>query len=219
MKICSRCSSDNIYKESYCIPCNRTYLRKLKEENPEQIKAYNAKHYENNKEKILSKNSIWRLNNLVKVNEGVKIWQSRNPEKVKQYKKNWSLKNPEKDIACRKKWLANNQESHKKSVTRWQSINTDALRLINQNRRARIAGNGGKLSKGLAGKLFELQKGKCACGCRQDLGNDYHLDHIMPIFLGGVNEDSNIQLLTAKCNKQKHSKHPIDFMQSRGFLL
>jgi 5-methylcytosine-specific restriction endonuclease McrA len=45
------------------------------------------------------------------------------------------------------------------------------------------------------------------------------MDHIIPLALGGTNTDDNIQLLRAKCNKQKGAKHPIDFMQQRGFLL
>jgi 5-methylcytosine-specific restriction endonuclease McrA len=86
------------------------------------------------------------------------------------------------------------------------------------NRKARERANGGILSVGLAEKLFELQKGKCAC-CGQPLGEKYHMDHILPIVLGGPNEDWNIQLLRQRCNQQKHAKHPVDFMQSRGFLL
>lgn len=86
------------------------------------------------------------------------------------------------------------------------------------NRRARKRSSGGVISPGLARKLFKLQSGKCAC-CGLSLGGDYHMDHIMPIAMGGPNEDRNIQLLRAACNIQKTAKHPVDFMQSRGFLL
>jgi 5-methylcytosine-specific restriction endonuclease McrA len=51
------------------------------------------------------------------------------------------------------------------------------------------------------------------------LGDNYHIDHIMPLALGGSNTDDNIQLLRQRCNNQKCAKHPVDFMQSRGFLL
>lgn len=74
------------------------------------------------------------------------------------------------------------------------------------------------MSSGLAIRLYKLQRGKCAC-CGLPLGDDYHLDHIMPLALGGTNTDDNIQLLRAKCNMQKSAKHPVDFMQQRGFLL
>lgn len=85
-------------------------------------------------------------------------------------------------------------------------------------RRALKRGAGGVLSKGLAAKLMVLQKGKCPC-CGKPLGKNYHMDHIMPLALGGSNTDDNIQLLRATCNNQKYTKHPIDFMQQRGFLL
>lgn len=68
-------------------------------------------------------------------------------------------------------------------------------------------------------KLLVLQRGRCAC-CRCDLRNEkYHLDHHMPLALGGAHDDRNMQLLCKTCNLSKHSKHPVDFMQSRGFLL
>jgi 5-methylcytosine-specific restriction endonuclease McrA len=76
-----------------------------------------------------------------------------------------------------------------------------------QNRRARIKQVGGKLSDGLRIKLFENQKGLCAC-CGELLGSNYHLDHRMPLALGGANEDWNMQLLTATCNMKKGKKHP-----------
>lgn len=87
-----------------------------------------------------------------------------------------------------------------------------------QNKRAKIRENGGRLSPGLAKTLFSLQKGKCAC-CGLPLGNDFHLDHIIPSALGGANEDWNIQLLRRKCNMSKGAKHPLVFMQGKGFLL
>lgn len=66
-------------------------------------------------------------------------------------------------------------------------------------------------------QLFKMQKGLCVvCKCKL---NKYHVDHIMPIALGGSNYPHNIQLLCAKCNHQKHAKHPIDFMQEKGYLL
>lgn len=55
--------------------------------------------------------------------------------------------------------------------------------------------------------------------CGLPLGDNYHIDHIMPLALGGSNTDDNIQLLRQRCNNQKCAKHPVDFMQSRGFLL
>lgn len=106
-----------------------------------------------------------------------------------------------------------------KQISDWHKSHPENMRINNHNRRARKRENGGVLSRDIADKLYKLQRGRCACGCGKNLGDDYHLDHIMPIKLGGANKDCNIQLLRPFCNTQKHAKHPIDYMQSKGFLL
>lgn len=127
--------------------------------------------------------------------------------------------NPEKAKAAYAKWVSDNPEKRKAVKAKWYAANPENNRLNSHNRRARERKDGGRLSKGISDRLFKLQKGKCACGCKQPLGDDYHLDHRMPLALGGANEDWNMQLLTKTCNLQKHAKHPVEFMQQRGYLL
>lgn len=126
--------------------------------------------------------------------------------------------NPGKVKAMGAAWRAANPDKKKATDAAWNAANPEAKRIRVQNRRARKKKAGGKLSSNLSAKLFKLQKGKCPC-CNQPLGNDFHLDHIMPLIRGGSNTDDNIQLLRAICNLQKNAAHPVDFMQSRGFLL
>lgn len=144
-------------------------------------------------------------------------------------KAKWRIKNPDKEIAYQAKYRAANPEAQAaKGVARrlanplynamWRAANPSSGRIIQHNRRARQRANGGVLSKGLAEKLFKLQRGKCAC-CHVSLDDGSHLDHVIPVALGGPNEDWNMQLLCPPCNMQKHAKHPIDFMRSRGFLI
>lgn len=159
-----------------------------------------------------------------------KAWFAKNQDKVKERKAAYYKKNREKSLAYAAAYRAENQEKTKAANNAWRaanpeykviwrSANPDAHRIEEHNRRARKRKNGGKLSAGLAERLFNLQRGKCACGCKQPLGDDYHLDHIMPLALGGLNTDDNIQLLRSTCNLQKSAKHPIEFMRTRGFLL
>ncbi len=69
-------------------------------------------------------------------------------------------------------------------------------------------------------RLLELQRHKCAhTFCRASLKGGYHIDHIMPLALGGSNAPSNLQLLCAPCNLSKSARHPIDFAQMKGLLL
>lgn len=145
-------------------------------------------------------------------------WRTANPEKCKARSAKHRASNPEKTRARSAAWRAENPTNVKVNFSAWVKKNPEAMRVHEQNRRAREIASGGKLSRGLSKKLYALQKGKCAC-CKQPLGAGYHLDHIMPLVLGGTNTDNNIQLLRQRCNNQKHAKHPIDFMQLRGFLL
>ena len=165
-----------------------------------------------------------------------KIWIKNNPEKVKEHRRKTKEKHKEKYAIKQKEWRLKNKEHISKRDREKRNNRSDEdrkieaakraeynkknqhLRRIAQNkRRALKAQSQGEISKDFISKLFALQKGKCVC-CKQPLGADYHIDHIMPLALGGQNTEDNIQLLRAVCNMQKGSKHPFDFMQSRGFL-
>ena len=130
----------------------------------------------------------------------------------------WRASNPEKAKSIRARHRAANPDNERAMKANWERANPEASRIRSHNYRARKRENGGKLSRGIAAKLFRLQRGKCAC-CGEPLGTEYHLDHIMPLALGGSNTDDNIQILRSTCNQQKHARHPIEFMQQRGFLL
>lgn len=155
--------------------------------------------------------------------EVLKRYAEKHPDKLKESQKKFMEAHPERRKEIRQKWDSENKEKrHQSYVKRYYSdIESSRKRhAINaHNRRARIKEVGGTLSKDIFDKLFKLQKGKCAC-CKVDLKNvTPHIDHVHPIALGGKNSDSNVQLLCQPCNNQKSAKHPIDFMQSKGFLL
>jgi len=219
IKFCKKCNADTeCYGDSNCKICAKARAKAYREANPEKareaVRLWGEKNPEKknestkawveaNPERKKANNKAYYNNNIDKHIEYANEWKKANPEKVRLSKKKWADKNPEKDKACRKAWKIANPEKSK---------------IYFNNRRARKLAAGGNLSIDIESKLFNLQRGKCAC-CKLPLGDDYHLDHIMPLALGGSNTDDNIQLLRAICNLQKHTSHPVDFMQSRGFLL
>lgn len=122
-----------------------------------------------------------------------------------------------------KKWADNNyaryREIQNASNKKYRRKNPDLIRANCQRRRARLMDRVGEVSKGIQDFLFSKQKGRCAC-CGSLLKTaGRHLDHKVPLIGGGLHEDSNLQLLCKKCNLSKGAKDPIEFMQSRGFLL
>ncbi|MDD5084228.1 MAG: HNH endonuclease [Candidatus Moranbacteria bacterium] len=167
-----------------------------------EIAAYDAA----NKMRKAEQKKAYRAVNKDKIAARQKAWRSSNKEEILARKKEYREAHGQQISTYGKAWQQSNKEAHKEACKRaWHK------------RRALKQQSGGTLSKGLPEKLYQLQRGKCPC-CRQPLGKDFHMDHIMPLALGGSNEDSNIQLLRKTCNLQKQAKHPVDFMQSRGFL-
>lgn len=145
-------------------------------------------------------------------------WKKDNSEKVRAGYANYYLNNKKKIGKRTAEYNSKNRNKLRIAAAAARKLNPESSRIKNRNRRARALNAGGVLSKFISVQLFALQRGKCAC-CGLPLGDNYHLDHIMPLALGGSNTDDNVQLLRQRCNNQKNAKHPVDFMQSRGFLL
>lgn len=234
-KVCGKCKQSKPESEfsktqgrprSSCKSCDKVYYDK----NSTAKAAYRAEYYLKNKEKVLTNNLEWKNLNLDKYKLAVSGWYEKNRVAVLVYKQEWARINNQsikakkaayfqshkKELSQKSAlWAKNNPEMRRAVVRRARAKNPQPYLLAVQNRRNKLRG---KLSKNLVKRLMQLQKGKCAC-CNQPLSNGYHLDHIMPLALGGSNTDDNIQLLKPNCNLKKQAKHPIDFMQERGFLL
>lgn len=177
---------------------------------------HQAGHHSANKDKINARKAERR--DPERESKRNKDWYQRNigPERAKRAA--WRADNLDRARAATAKWRAENPDKQKEAERVWRENNPEAVRLKSLVRRTRILKVGGKLSAGIVDKLMKLQGGLCAC-CGKSLKGGYHIDHIVPLALEGQNIDSNIQLLTPLCNLQKKARHPIDFMQSRGFLL
>lgn len=185
-----------------CGKCGQSDWRKSGECGP-CARIREANKYAKNPEKYKAKHARWYAKNVEKKSEIAKTYRQKNLERVRAKERQYRTENPEK---------------RRESGRRWDQENQDIRKIHKVNRRLRESCKGQKLSTGLENRLFELQGGKCPC-CGQPLGSDFHLDHIMPLALGGSNTDDNIQLLRATCNSSKHAKHPVEYMQSKGFLL
>lgn len=214
MNLCKKCQCE--YIGNACRPCANIVA---------------AEYRKNNKEKMRVATDKWKAENPEKVKAAAKrvfekrklLFPALEAERARVAQNKWAKNNPDKVRAIKAKTTKKNKHAidakARERTKKWKMLNKEQVIIQNHNKRARTKAAFGKLSAGLAHKLLLLQKYTCACGCGGNLNDGYHLDHRMPIALGGANEDSNIQLLTAKCNLQKHKKHPIEFMRSRGFLL
>lgn len=187
--------------------------------NPEEHRRKQAEYRARAQEKIKETSKKYREENRDRINASNRQWQIDNAEIFQAYQVAYRKENYESERKRSDKWQAENADREKARMAQWAKDNPDRRAINQQNRRARKVAAGGKLSREIKDRLVVLQKGKCAC-CRVDFSKSgSHLDHIMPLALGGPNDDENIQLLCPTCNLSKNAKHPVDFMQKRGFLL
>ncbi len=131
----------------------------------------------------------------------LKKYRENNPEKIKESHQKFVLKNPKRPREIKNAWAKKQSKEY--------------FRLRAHRRRASMVG---EISKGIVGFLKKMQRGLCAA-CKSKLHDKYEIDHILPLSKGGPHVDANLQLLCPPCNRRKSAKHPIDFMQERGFLL
>jgi 5-methylcytosine-specific restriction endonuclease McrA len=191
--------------------------------NPDKVKKNKTEWRRVNKEKVRMDGIAWRKEKAsdeewVRANKEEKKKNSAaryaaNPDKIKSASAAWVKANPEKVRASAAAMRAKNPEKIRARGRAWAKSNPESGTRNAHKRRACKAAVGGALSKGLVEKLLELQGGMCPC-CNQSLGEKYHLDHWMPLALGGSNTDDNMRLLHPRCNLQKGAKHPEDFMRS-----
>jgi 5-methylcytosine-specific restriction endonuclease McrA len=145
-------------------------------------------------------------------------YRMANPDKKRAIYKRWYDRHPQKSAAKVKAWQAANPEQAKRHHDTYRECNPHIGRVAQHNRRALIRASGGKLSTGLPVLLFAEQGGKCPYCLAHLSETGYHLDHYLPIALGGANDDSNAQLLCPNCNRRKSGKHPKEFEATLGWL-
>ena len=72
---------------------------------------------------------------------------------------------------------------------------------------ARRRGAGVKrVGRDVLNRLMKRQGFVCACGCGRSLWVGFHVDHVVPVSRGGLHEESNLQLLSPRCNLRKSNK-------------
>lgn len=160
----------------------------------------------------------YRARNPDKTRALTKNYKKSHPEWVKERAKARYDRNPEHIQLLNKKWLDKNPDFRAAYMREWRAENPELARASRHRRRARIADSLENYTASDVKNIKKAQRGKCAI-CHVKLGSDYHVDHIVPLKLGGDNGRRNIQLLCPKCNVHKSFRDPLDYMRSQGRLL
>ena len=151
--------------------------------------------------------SLWKIENKERVKESARKYRENNRQKVRKATAEWNLKNIERVRMTTKAWA---------------KMNPCKVSALSRNRRVRISSADGKHSATDIREIFEKQQGFCAnCLCKlfKSGKQKFHVDHIMPLALGGSNWPANLQCLCPACNMKKHAKDPIEWAQENGRLI
>lgn len=158
--------------------------------------AKSRAHYHANKETILPKVRAYRASNRDKVAACAASWRAANKLTLSNSKSAYYLANKSRIAARNSERYAKNPEI--------QSVYAHTAKA----KRAHAEGTHTPLD---IRSLFTSQRGTCP-NCQSPLirrgAGKYHVDHVMPIALGGNNWPSNLQLLCPPCNLDKGAKHP-----------
>ena len=134
-------------------------------------------------------------------------YRKANKHRISAYNRIYRQKNPDKR-ETREQANEYNRRYYRKNV-----------RKIVDKVERRKRGIRGKLSSDIISILWRQQSGFCAyySFCKSMLNvSGYHLDHIWPVCLGGINTDSNVQLLCPSCNLKKSGRRPDEFLRLIG---
>lgn len=185
-------------------PCSRGHVAPRFASNAACMDCHNEKLSEYHKNKRAT-DEQWRER---KNAQGREIYH-KDPSKSAAHNRAWRSANPDRKRAYGREYMR---------MRRADDPNMSATAA--RNRRARIRGNGGRHTAKDIEAILVRQKYKCAeCLTSVKSSKCRHVDHIMPIALGGSNWPSNLQVLCPKCNMSKNARHPADFARLRGRLL
>jgi 5-methylcytosine-specific restriction endonuclease McrA len=202
-----------------CIECRLGYVKAWREVNPEAKRARGKVWRAANPDKVRAYKKAYYAANRDVLRAQTKAWYAANRDRARARSKAFRTANADKVRAKKKAYHEENRDKKNARTREWLKQNPDAAREHKAAKRARKRSQMGVVSRGIRAKLRMLQNGKCAY-CRASLKKaGEHLDHVMPLALGGKHEDSNLQLLCPPCNMSKNAKHPHDFARELGMLL
>ena len=202
------------YKRQY----QREWMRKWRANHPERVRSLSKLNYAKQKEKpgFLEQHAALARQRAAEQPEKIKEIAIRTYIKHRKRWLEYAARYRAEHVDMLKAYFANhyreNADRIKKRISEYRRADPERDKIIGHNKRARKRANGGKLSPNIVALLMCEQNGKCAY-CLIDLRETTtHLDHVVPIKLGGTNTDDNMQLTCQTCNCRKNAKHPSAFL-------
>jgi hypothetical protein len=234
-KKCSKCKEEKLFSEfskhksqkdgyhNQCKFCVKSYRELNKEKisdynkkyyqcNREDIIAYHAEYYASNTEQILVKAAAYREANKDKISLQNAEYRKVNKEQISLQYKDYYQTNKDKLSKSFAEYYQANKKHLAYRIREWRQINKEKVSAHNSKRRAtKLNATPKWLSAEDYIKIQELYE--IAQAFRLYTGQEYHVDHIVPLQgknVCGLHVPWNLQVLEASENLSKHNKFLVD---------
>jgi 5-methylcytosine-specific restriction endonuclease McrA len=183
---------------------------------PEKHRAVGRKSYQNHAEKRRLDGRDDHFENRDQRIATSRTWKEDHPEQNAAITQAWRASHTA-HVAEHNAWY---KAKHALTISEWKkryrAENMERHALYERTRRARKAGADGFHTIEDVWRILTSQNHQCAY-CPFVLFR-FHIDHIMPLVLGGSDGPENIQALCPRCNMRKGPKHPDVFARLMGML-
>jgi len=123
------------------------------------------------------------------------------------YRQQYYAVNAHKWLGYSRKYFLDKPEELRARARAFRASNPEKMREYRNRRRSQKANNGGTHTAADIRLLLRSQKHKC-WWCDHPIGNDYHVDHRIPLARGGSNAPENLCISCPSCNMSKGAKLP-----------
>ena len=112
-------------------------------------------------------------------------------------------------------WAAANRERHLRLHRETAARYPEKRKIAKATRRSQAAGSGGSHTAEDVRQIVSSQCGLCAY-CLSQFGDNYHVDHVIPLSRGGDNSAGNLVASCVTCNLSKGRRTVLEFLQRRA---
>lgn len=173
----------------------RHWYRKNREKVREKQRQYVAANYE----VVLERNRRWHRANKEREAETHRAWYAANREREQEKRRAYYRANKEQILERTRRYYRENKELYNRWSRKWRKDKPDRVREHNARRRARVINASGIHTEEDVRRQYESQGGKC-WWCGKPVGNNYHVDHRIPLSRGGTNNPENLVIACPFCN-------------------
>jgi 5-methylcytosine-specific restriction endonuclease McrA len=187
--------------------CRRCYTRRWRRVNPEK-QAESVRHWaQANREKRAEYNRRYRAANREKHAENVRRWRQANPEKDAAIARRYREANRDRSAERTRRYYEANREERLEYNRRYREANREkaakkSVEYARQRRARKAAVLNIPFTTGQLAQRMSYWGNQCwMCG-----GPFEHVDHVIPLALGGPHVLANLRPACASCNTSKGAK-------------